>query len=258
VLLKSAGRSFATMAGVEESKRAAAYLAVDELIESGQVVGIGSGSTIIYAVDRIAERVKTEKLQLICIPTSFQAKQLIVKHNLVLSDLERNPEIDVGIDGADEVDADMNCIKGGGGCLTQEKIVASCCRQFVIIADHTKNSARLGERYHRGIAIEVIPLAYVPVMNRVQKMFGGNLELRMAKSKAGPLVTDNSNFLVDWKFDETIDYNWTEVNNKIKMIPGVVETGLFIDMAFRAYFGTEKGDVAVRQSHKPRFMNGKH
>jgi ribose 5-phosphate isomerase A len=244
------------MAGVEEGKRAAAYLAVDELIENGQIVGIGSGSTIIYAVDRIAERVKSEKLNLICIPTSFQAKQLIMKHNLVLGDLDRHPEVDVGIDGADEVDADMNLIKGGGGCLTQEKIVASCCRRFVVIADHTKNSTRLGQRYHRGIAIEVIPLAYVPVLTRIKKMFGGTIELRMAKSKAGPVVTDNSNFLLDWKFDASFDYNWSDVNVKIKMIPGVVETGLFINMACSAYFGSELGDVIVRHSRQLQVING--
>lgn len=98
---------------LESAKKIAAYRAVDDYIKNNYVVGVGSGSTVVYAVDRLAERVKNENLNLICIPTSFQARQLIIKNKLVLGELETHPEIDVCIDGADEVDCSRNLIKGG-------------------------------------------------------------------------------------------------------------------------------------------------
>uniref|UniRef100_A0A3P8PN73 Ribose-5-phosphate isomerase n=1 Tax=Astatotilapia calliptera TaxID=8154 RepID=A0A3P8PN73_ASTCA len=235
-------QSAANMA--EEAKKLAAYAAVDNHIQNNQVVGVGSGSTIVYAVDRLAERVRQEKLNIVCVPTSFQARQLILQHGLTLSDLDRHPELDVAIDGADEVDKDLTLIKGGGGCLTQEKIVASCAKHFVVIADYRKDSKALGQQWKKGVPVEVIPMAHVPVSRTIAKRFGGEANLRMAVSKAGPVVTDNSNFILDWKFEHA--QNWKEVNTAIKMIPGVVETGLFVGMAERAYFGMEDGSVQVR------------
>ncbi|KAL6105904.1 rpia [Pungitius sinensis] len=227
----------------EEAKKLAAYAAVDNHVQNNQVVGVGSGSTIVYAVDRLAERVRQEKLNIVCVPTSFQARQLILQHGLTLSDLDRHPELDVAIDGADEVDADLTLIKGGGGCLTQEKIVAGCAKHFVVIADYRKDSEALGQQWRKGVPIEVIPMAHVPVSRTIAKRFGGEANLRMAVSKAGPVVTDNSNFILDWKFERAD--NWKEVNTAIKMIPGVVETGLFVGMAERAYFGMEDGSVQL-------------
>ncbi|CAL8274042.1 unnamed protein product [Merluccius merluccius] len=230
----------------EEAKKLAAYAAVDNHVQNNQVVGVGSGSTIVYAVDRLAERVRLEKLNIVCVPTSFQARQLVLQHGLPLSDLDRHPELDVAIDGADEVDAGLTLIKGGGGCLTQEKIVAACAKQFIVIADYRKDSAALGEQWKKGVPVEVIPMAYVPVSRRIARRFGGEAALRMAVSKAGPVVTDNGNFILDWKFEGA--QNWKEVNMHIKMIPGVVETGLFVGMAERAYFGMEDGSVRVRDA----------
>ncbi|XP_005728724.1 ribose-5-phosphate isomerase isoform X3 [Pundamilia nyererei] len=174
----------------------------------------------------------------------IQARQLILQHGLTLSDLDRHPELDVAIDGADEVDKDLTLIKGGGGCLTQEKIVAGCAKHFVVIADYRKDSKALGQQWKKGVPVEVIPMAHVPVSRTIAKRFGGEANLRMAVSKAGPVVTDNSNFILDWKFEHA--QNWKEVNTAIKMIPGVVETGLFVGMAERAYFGMEDGSVQVR------------
>nr|XP_023998906.1 ribose-5-phosphate isomerase isoform X1 [Salvelinus alpinus] len=228
----------------EEAKKLAGYAAVDNHVQNNQVVGVGSGSTIVYAVDRLAERVRQEKLNIVCVPTSFQARQLILQHGLTLSDLDRHPELDVAIDGADEVDAALTLIKGGGGCLTQEKIVAGCAKHFIVIADFRKDSSVLGQQWKKGVPIEVIPMAYVPVSRTIAKRFGGEAVLRMAVSKAGPVVTDNSNFILDWKFEHA--HNWKEVNIAIKMIPGVVETGLFVGMAERVYFGMEDGNVGVR------------
>ncbi|XP_045406008.1 ribose-5-phosphate isomerase isoform X1 [Lemur catta] len=173
-----------TMSKAEEAKKLAGRAAVENHVRNNQVLGIGSGSTIVHAVQRIAERVKQENLNLVCIPTSFQARQLILQYGLTLSDLDRHPEIDLAIDGADEVDADLNLIKGGGGCLTQEKIVAGYASRFIVIADFRKDSKNLGDQWHKGIPIEVIPMAYVPVSRAVSQKFGGVVELRMAVNKA--------------------------------------------------------------------------
>uniref|UniRef100_A0A8C9GY48 ribose-5-phosphate isomerase n=1 Tax=Piliocolobus tephrosceles TaxID=591936 RepID=A0A8C9GY48_9PRIM len=123
------------------------------------------------------------------LPCPPQARQLILQYGLTLSDLDRHPKIDLAIDGADEVDADLNLIKGGGGCLTQEKIVAGYASRFIVIADFRKDSKNLGDQWHKGIPIEVIPMAYVPVSRAVSQKFGGVVELRMAVNKArvGPV-----------------------------------------------------------------------
>lgn len=229
---------------MEAGKKAAARHAVDTFVKDGQVLGVGSGSTIVYAVERIVERVKSEKLSLVCVPTSFQARQLIVGSNLTLSDLDRNPELDVAIDGADEVDGHLNLIKGGGGCLTQEKIVASCAKQFIVIADNRKDSKSFGENWKKGVPVEVIPMAYVPVMRRMEQ-WGLTPELRMAKAKAGPVVTDNGNFIIDFQFNKVND--WEKLNTQLNLIPGVVETGLFINMANHVVFGKADGTIDTRK-----------
>lgn len=228
----------------ETGKIAAANKAVDDNIKKGQVVGIGSGSTIVFAVKRIAERNRTENLNLICIPTSFQSRQLIHDHGLTLGSLETSPEIDVAIDGADEVDDDINLIKGGGGCLMQEKIIASCAKNFFIIADSRKNSRVLGTTWKKGVPIEVLPMAYKPVQLKINQLLGGNAVLRMASRKAGPVVTDNGNFLIDWEFKGVQD--WAVIERVLQNVPGVIETGLFLNMANAAYFGSRDGHVVVR------------
>jgi len=226
----------------ESAKKLAAFCAVDNHVKDNFAVGIGSGSTVVYAVERLAQRVVRENLTIKCVPTSFQARQLIVDNGLFLSDLDRTPELDVAIDGADEVDDQLTLIKGGGGCQTQEKIVASCAKEFVVVADFRKESMKLGENWKKGIPIEVIPMAYQPVIKRLNQ-FGGDAQLRLAKMKAGPVVTDNGNFVIDWQFRD-VSPDWKKQNVDIKMIPGVVETGLFVGMASVAYFGREDGSVA--------------
>jgi len=233
---------------VETGKRLAAYAAVDENVRANMAVGVGSGSTIAYAVERLAEKVKQGMMGIICVPTSFQAKQLIVDNDLTLSDLERHPKLDVAIDGADEVDEHLNLIKGGGGCLTQEKIVASCAEKFFVIADFRKDSRQLGENWKKGVPIEVVPMAWKPVKTKIESRFNGVAVLRMAVNKAGPLVTDNGNFILDWRFaaDAAATRSWPEVDQDLQCIPGVVDTGLFCGMSTKAYFGMKDGTVKTK------------
>jgi len=228
----------AMTSSLEASKKLAAQKAVNEHVATGMRLGIGSGSTIVFAVEHLAKRVADESLTVTCVPTSFQARQLIRKHGLPLSDLEHTPELDVAIDGADEVDLEGNCIKGGGGCQTQEKVVASAAEKLVIIADDSKKSTSFGDKWKKGIPIEVIPMAYKPVMIKLEGL-GLQPLLRMAKSKAGPVVTDNSNFIIDATFSEVSD--WPKLNSDIISIPGVVETGLFLGMADVVIFGSDSG-----------------
>ncbi|SPP73561.1 ribose-5-phosphate isomerase [Drosophila guanche] len=248
-LLCGQTRNMADEISLDEAKKKAARTAVDEWVTEGtKILGIGSGSTVVFAVQRIAERVwkDGELTDLICVPSSYQAQHLILDYNLNLGSLDRNPNIDVAIDGADEVDGRMVCIKGGGGCLLQEKVVASCAKKFIVVADYTKQSTRLGEQWCRGVPIEVAPMAYVPIKLQIEAMFGGEVSLRMAKVKAGPIITDNGNFLLDWKFVAKREYNWDEVNRGITMIPGVLETGLFVNMAHKCYFGMADGNVKAQ------------
>jgi len=236
---------------------------VDDHVKDGQVVGIGSGSTVVYAVERIAQRVKEENLKLVCIPTSFQAKNLIITNGLQLSELDVHYPIDVTIDGCDECDPDLNIIKGGGGCLLQEKIVASASKKFVIVADYTKESQFLGEKWKRGIPLEVAQLGARVVLEKLQRFtdsVGANkpTKLREAVSKMGPVITDNGNFVVDFQFGDVLEtgkiHTATSIDTWLKTIPGILETGLFVRMANQAYFGQPDG--TVHQTKERVFKNG--
>jgi ribose 5-phosphate isomerase A len=231
---------------IEVGKNNAAIKAVEENIKKNMIVGIGSGSTVVYAVKRLGELNKEKDLNLKCIPSSFQAYQLIIENNLDLATLEQHPEIDVDFDGADEIDKDLNLIKGGGGCLVQEKIIASNSKEIIIIADFRKDSDILGTNWRKGVPIEIIPMAYYPIMKKLEK--NGKPQLRMAKSKSGPLVTDNGNFIIDVDFGKI--KNPIELNQNLLSISGVVDTGLFIGLASKAYIGTQDGKVIVRERKK--------
>lgn len=233
------------MASVAKGKRAAAFKAIDDHIKDGSRIGIGSGSTIVFAVERLAERVKNEKLSVRCVPTSFQAKELIISNGLVLSNLETDYILDVAIDGADEVDKDLNLIKGGGGCQTQEKIVAFAAKKFIVIADDSKKSEYLGEKWKTGLPIEVLQIAHKVVKTKIESSLGGTADLRIAQKKAGPVVTDNGNLILDWKFDAAQEKDWSQINGLLKAIPGVVETGLFVGMTSCVYFGSPNGEIST-------------
>lgn len=169
-------------------------------------------------------------------------RQLIKDAGLYLSDLSRTPELDVAIDGADQIDDALNCVKGGGACQTQEKVVAQAARRFVLIADYKKRVPQLS----MAIPIEVLPLAHAPVMRRLAAL-GGAPKLRMAVAKAGPVVSDNGLFIVDSSHGALAGAGAPEaLHAAIKAMAGVLETGLFLGMAHAAYIGNEDGSVELR------------
>lgn len=230
---------------IENGKRLAAYRAVDEHISpENQVVGIGSGSTVVYVIERILQ--KPELKNITYIPTSFQSKQLILDNGLKLGSIEQNDVIDVTIDGADEVDNQLNAIKGGGACQFQEKLVAEAAKKFILVADYRKESKILGTQWNQGVPVEVVPLCYKTVMKKIENGLSlkpKNVKLRMAVKKAGPVVTDNGNFVVDADFGQLEDP--ASLLKEIKLLTGVYEVGLFCQMAVMAYFGEQDGSVNV-------------
>ncbi|KAF9154086.1 ribose-5-phosphate isomerase rki1 [Actinomortierella ambigua] len=230
---------------IEQAKKKAAYQAVDEhVLDSHKVIGVGSGSTVVYVVERLLQRDAAVNAKTVFVPTSFQSRGLLIDGGLSVGDVEQYPDIDVTIDGADEVDEHLNAIKGGGGAHLQEKVVAEAAKKFVIVADFRKNSKYLGEQWSKGVPIEVVPMAWKAVLRKLQAMGSSTAKLRMAVAKAGPVVTDNSNFIIDAPFG--LIKNPAQLLKDIKLITGVVEVGLFCDMAEIAYFGNEDGSVSIR------------
>jgi ribose 5-phosphate isomerase A len=218
---------------IGELKRKAAYEAVKH-VKDGFVVGLGSGSTAACAIEALGERVKRENLNLLAVPTSYQAFLLAAKHEIPVTTLEEHGVIDVTIDGADQIDPQLNLIKGMGAALAREKIVASASKQNIIIADESKRVNMLGEN-GQAVPVEVLPFAIALVKQRIEAI-GGTAVLREGKGKVGPVITDNGNVVLDAGFG--VIRNAAELEAKLKMIPGVVETGLFIGLATTAYIAT--------------------
>jgi len=233
---------------IESSKRLAAYTAVDNHIKPDhKVIGIGSGSTVPYVVERIVQQGAEANKGRVFIPTGFQSKELIVSSGLGLGDVDQYPTIDVTLDGADEVDSQLNCVKGGGACHLREKVLAEAARTFILVADYRKNVQYLGTNFLQGVPIEVVPFAYAKVLQNLHHVLGSpKATLRMAVKKAGPVVSDNGNFIIDAPFDREKMIDPFTIMAQIKMLTGVVEVGLFCRMAKAAYFGNEDGTVTVR------------
>lgn len=201
--------------------------AAADRVQSGTIVGLGTGSTTAYALQYIGERIaKGELKDIKGIPTSFQAEVLAKQYNIPLTTLDDVDHIDIAIDGADEVDPNKNLIKGGGAAHTREKIVDCLATQFIVVVDSTKLVEKLGSTFL--LPVEVIPMAKTPVMNAIEKL-GGKPTLRMGVKKAGPVITDQGNFVIDVKFDNI--ENPAELEKILNNIPGVLENGLFVGVA---------------------------
>jgi ribose 5-phosphate isomerase A len=218
--------------------------AAADRVKSGSIVGLGTGSTTAYAIQYIGERIQSGELKDIKgIPTSFQAEVLAKKYGVPLTTLDEVDRIDVAIDGADEVDPNKNLIKGGGAAHTREKVVDSLADRFIVVVDSSKLVDQLGSTFL--LPVEVLPMAMTPVMRAIAKL-GGKPELRMGIKKAGPVITDQGNFVIDVKFDK-ID-NPAELEKTLNNLPGVLENGLFVNVTDVVLIGEIKdGQPVVRE-----------
>jgi ribose 5-phosphate isomerase A len=215
--------------------------AAADRVKSGTIVGLGTGSTTASAIQFLGDRLKSGAISDIQgIPTSFQAEVLAKQYGIPLTTLDAVDRIDIAIDGADEVDPQKNLIKGGGAAHTREKVVDSLADQFIVVVDSGKLVSRLGESFL--LPVEVIPMAMTPVMRAIAKL-GGKPELRMGVKKAGPVITDQGNMVIDVKFD-AID-NPGELEKTLNNLPGVLENGLFVGVADVVLVGEVKDNQPV-------------
>ena len=210
-----------------------------EYIETGMVVGLGTGSTAEFAIRAIGERVAAG-LEVKAIPTSEASAQLAGELGITLTTLEDDPAVDLTIDGADEVDPDLDLIKGLGGALLREKIVASATARQVIIIDPSKLVKKLGTQAR--LPIEVVPFSWSLVCNRLSER-GIEPTLRMQQAEQ-PFVTDNGNYIIDGRFPEGID-DAEATDIWLNTLPGVVENGLFVAMTHLVVIGEADGTSRV-------------
>lgn len=210
----------------QELKRNLGRLAVETLVTSGMKLGLGTGSTAVEAVRRVGELVAAGVLEgILIVPTSYQTELECRLCGLAVSRLNDpgiDAELDLTIDGADEIDPDWNLIKGGGGALLSEKIVAHASRRYCITADAAKQVSYLGEGFP--LPVEVVPEALALVRRELEKL-GAAPELRQAVRKAGPVVTDHGNLILDARFSAA--FAAAEMERTLNGIPGVVENGIF-------------------------------
>ena len=217
----------------DSGKKNAGYKAA-EYVEDGMVLGLGTGSTTHYFIEKVGMRMAEEGIKVQGIPTSFQSLLLAKKWNIPITTLEEN-DIDLSVDGADEVDFDFNLIKGGGAAHTKEKIVDYAAETFIVIVDESKVVEKLGTF---PVPVEVIPDASRIVIQTLEDM-GAECEIRMAQRKDGPVITDNGNFVIDAKFSEIASPQHLEID--LNSIPGVVENGIFSQMVDKVIVGTSDG-----------------
>jgi ribose 5-phosphate isomerase A len=230
---------------VQIEKKNAALQAVKH-IKDGFIVGLGSGSTVAFAIQALGEKIRRENLHVMGVSTSYQAFLLAVKYGVPITTLEEHPVIDVTIDGADQITPELHLIKGMGAALAREKIVASTSKFNIIIADQNKKVRFLGENNH-AVPIEVLPFAISLVKRKIAE-YGGIPVLRESMGKLGPVITDNGNAIIDASFGVINDPAMLEV--KLKMIPGVIETGLFIDLTDIVYLGTSASTEKIKKNRK--------
>lgn len=220
---------------VEQQKNSAALKAV-ELIESGMTIGLGTGTTAQFAIIEIAKRIEDGVLKNIeCIPSSLQTKEYAEKLKIDVVNFEQNLVIDINIDGADEVDSDLNLIKGGGGALLREKVVAQASKRNVVIVDESKLSDNLGEKWP--VPIEVLPFAW-KLEQKYLESEGAKVKIR-ENSDGGFFETDQGNYILDSNFG-TI-HNPGDLCQRLSIRAGIMEHGLFFNTTTDLIIGTNEG-----------------
>lgn len=225
------------MATQDELKQQVGYQAIDDYVKSGMLVGLGTGSTAAFAVERLGQKLASGELKDVTgIPTSVRTKEQAEELGIPLITLDENSELDVAIDGADEVDPDLNLVKGGGGALLREKMVEVCAKKFIVIVDESKLCDGLGPGFP--IPVEITPFCHGHTMRKIGELpslAGCKPVLRLGSSSNNqpdgdePAVTDNGNYIVDLFFDEPVK-DAVAAASDLKNTVGVVDHGFFIGM----------------------------
>ncbi len=224
-----------------QMKQVVADAAIRE-VKSDMIIGLGSGSTAALMIKSLANEIRLGKLQNIRgVATSFQSEVLALELDIPLIDLASVSQIDLAIDGADEVDPGFQLIKGGGACHVREKLVASKADLLLIVVDETKLVQNLNQSFP--LPVEVLPNAWKQVQGVISEM-NGSSSLRMATKKAGPVVTDQGNLILDVLFVDGIK-NPKDIEMTINNIPGVLENGLFVDLTDKVLVGKIENDTSV-------------
>lgn len=194
-----------------------------EYIKSDMIIGLGSGSTMVYVIEEIGKSIRSGSIKrLYGVPTSFQSEILGRENDIQILGFNTVERIDLAIDGADEIDPKKNLIKGGGGAHAREKYIDYFAERFIVVADESKLVQSLGQKFP--VPVEVLPEAYRSVQKSLSNL-GAVSQLRMAVKKAGPVITDQGNFILDAKFTTLGKPKDMEMN--INNIPGVLENGIF-------------------------------
>jgi len=226
---------------LENPKRVAGRRAAD-LIENGMTLGLGTGSTVFFVLERLAERIREEGLEVRGVPTSLDTEGKAREMGIPLVQLAEVESLDLTIDGADEIDGDFNMVKGGGGALLREKVIASISKREAIVAGPDKVVDRLGSTFL--LPVEVVPFAR-SVVDRALQAQGCQPALRVDANGASYL-TDNGNEILDCRFPDGIE-DAARTEREILAIPGVVECGLFIGLAQVLVLGHPDGTAEVRE-----------
>ncbi len=208
------------VASANQDEKKAAGESAATLVKDGMVVGLGTGSTVAWTIKRLGDRIKEEGLDILGVPTSYQAEAFAIESGIQLTSLSQHPVLDLDIDGVDQVDAQLFAIKGGGAAHTREKVVSCSAKRFVVVA----NGSKYLEKMNHPVPVEVLPFA-ARLVDRKLKDLGGKPVLRLGKMKDGPVITDNGNFVMDVDFGVIKDPG--ALAAKLCPIPGLVEHGIF-------------------------------
>mmetsp|Transcript_8976 Transcript_8976/g.16175 ORF Transcript_8976/g.16175 Transcript_8976/m.16175 type:complete len:317 (+) Transcript_8976:78-1028(+) len=241
-------------ASQDELKKQVGYKAVDDYVKSGTVIGLGTGSTAAFAVDRVGEKLKSGELKdILAVPTSIRTKEQAEALGIPLTTLDTHSDLDVAIDGADEVDPKLNLVKGGGGALFREKIVELCAKKFIVIVDESKMCDGLGPGFP--LPVEIVPFCHEHTMRAIAELPAlkgckpvlrlGNIANNQCDGDK-PAITDNGNYIVDLQFDSPIK-DPPAAAEQLKSLCGVVDHGLFCNMTTACIIAGSDG-ITVKEA----------
>ena len=222
----------------ETAKKAEGYAAAD-LVENGMTIGLGTGSTAKYFIEKLVLRHK-EGLEVQAVSTSLRSEKLAKDGGIPIIDINTLTSLDMVVDGADEIDDAKQMIKGGGGALLREKIVATMSKEMIIVVDEKKLVSKLGKF---PLPVEILPFGYLSIVHQINQLgYKGSLR---KNEKNEFYVTDNQNYIYDIRFSSII-LDPENLHNELKRIVGVIETGLFLHLASRIVIGYKDGSVEIR------------